>query len=558
MRRCPECDREYWDETLRFCLEDGASLVSADEPTTAILSADVPSGETATRPQLSDQTHETPPSKVEVFRSRPWLLPLLAVLTFAGVGYLAYLYFPSGASSKPIDSVAVLPFVNKSGNADSEYLSDGIAESLVYRLSQLPDLKVSPLSTVSRYKGVDVDPVRAGNDLGVSAVVLGKIVERDGNLTVSAELIDVRQNKLLWGEQYDRKMSDLLATQREIAREIVTNLRLKVSGDERGLAKHYTESNEAYQLNLRARFHWNKRTLEGHRKAIEYLNQAIEKDPNFALAYAALADAYAVPSSQLPPHVAMPKAKAAAKRALELDDTLAEAHTSMARVLMAYEWDWAGAEREFKRAIDLNPRYPLAHTWYGLYLAAVGKPEASQAEQKLALELDPLSLTMNFGMGQSLYWSRDHERAIQQFQRTIELDPSFPPAYIYLPSAYEQLGRYDEAIETLQKMPAKDGIEWAFSMGMLGKIYAERGRTQEARAILEQIKRAAGTRYVPTQGMVLVHLGLGEKDQAFSLLERAVEDRAFQLQWLKVDPRWDPIRSDPRFADIIRRMGLPE
>lgn len=555
MKRCPECDREYWDETLRFCLEDGVSLISADEPDTAILSTDVPRA--ATRPQLSDQTQEDPSPKTSAVRSNPWLLPLLAVLVFASVGYLAYLYFPSGASSKPIDSVAVLPFVNKSGNPDSEYLSDGIAESLVYRLSQLPDLKVSPPSTVRQYKGVEVDPVRAGSELGVSAVVLGKIVERDGNLTVSAELIDVRQNKLLWGEQYDRKMSDLLATQREIAREIITNLRLKVSGNERGLAKHYTESNEAYQLYLRARFHFNRRSAEGHKKAIEYLNQAIEKDPGFALAYAGLADAYAVPSTQLAPHEAMPKAKSAALRALELDDSLAEAHTSLGRVLAVYDWDWAGADREYQRAIDLNPSYALAHEWYGSYLAAVGKLEESKAARKLALDLDPLSPAMNFAMGQSFYWSRDYERAIQQFQRTIELDPNFPPAYVFLPLAYEQLGRYEEAIQTIQRRALREGTERSFAMGILGKIYAETGRKQEAHEILEQIKRAAETRDISAQSIALVYIGMGDKDQAFSWLDKAVEQRSWSLQWLKVDPRWDSIRSDPRFSDIIRRMGLP-
>lgn len=556
MKRCPECDREYWDDSLNFCLNDGVTLVEADEPPTAILSTDVPASEAPTRHKLNDQRSEKSPVLM-AHQARPWLLPLLAVLVFAGLGYLAYLYFPSGVSSKPIDSVAVLPFVNKSGNPDSEYLSDGIAESLVYRLSQLPDLKVSPPSTVRHYKGIEVDPIRAGNELGVSAVVLGKVVERDGNLTVSAELIDVRQNKLLWGEQYDRKMSDLLATQREIAREIVANLRLKVSGNERGLTKHYTENNEAYQLYLRARFHWNKRSAEGHKKTIEYLNQAIEKDPGFALAYAGLADAYVVPSSQLAPHVAVPKAKAAALRSLELDDSLAEAHTSLGRILSTYDWDWAGAEREFLRAIDLNPRYPLAHDWYGAYLGAIGRFDASVAQRKVALELEPMSPNANFGMGQSYYWSRNYETAIQQFQKTLELDPNFPPVYIYLPSAYEQLGRYDEAIETIKKMPSKQSTEWSYAMGVLGKIYAERGREQEAREILEQIKRVAEKQYIPDQSTALIYFGLGEKDEGFSLLEKAVERRAFQLQWLKVDPRWDAIRSDPRFADIIRRMGLP-
>jgi TolB-like protein/Tfp pilus assembly protein PilF len=562
MKRCPECDREYWDESLNYCLDDGASLVlTAHEPPTAVLSPGaVATGavesEAATRLKLSDEASAAS-ADAPFYRSRPWVVPALLVIVFAGVGYLAYLYFPSGASPKPIDSVAVLPFVNKSGNPDSEYLSDGLAESLVYRLSQLPDLKVSPPSTVMRYKGGEVDPIRAGTELGVSAVVLGKIVERDGNLTVSAELIDVRQNKLLWGDQYDRKMSDLLATQREIASEIVEKLRLNFSGSERGLTKHYTENNEAYQLYLKARFHWNKRTLEGNKKTIEYLNQAIERDPNFALAYAALSDAYAVPNISLAPGDVMPKAKVAATRALELDDTLAEGHTSLARVLAAYDWDWVGAEKEFKRAIELNPNYPLAHEWYGGYLAAVGRLDESLAERRRALELDPLSAIVNFELGQTLFWSRDYKRAIEQFQKAMELDSNMPPIYVYLPTAFEMVGRYDDAIASFQKLPPTAGSNEATSAKAgLARVYAITGRKREARDLLSQLLNDQQKQYVPGSSIAVIYAGLGENDQAFTWLEKGFEQRAFHMQWLKVDPRWDALHSDPRFADIIRRMGL--
>jgi TolB-like protein/Tfp pilus assembly protein PilF len=481
----------------------------------------------------------------------------LAVLAFAAVGYFAYVYFRSGGSSKPIDSVAVLPFVNKSGNPDSEYLSDGLAESLVYRLSQLPDLKVSPPSTVARYKGQDLDPVRVGNELGVSAVVLGKIVERDGNLTVSAELIDVRNNTLLWGEHFDRKMSDLLATQREIAGEIVSGLRLKVSSDERGLAKHYTENNEAYQLYLRARYHWNKRTFEGNQKTIEYLNEAIEKDPNFALAYSALSDAYSVPNSSISPTEAMPKAKAAATRALELDESLAEGHTSMGRVLAAWDWNWAGAEREYKRAIELNPRYGLGHQWYGLYLAMIGQTDASRDQRKQALDLEPLSPIVNFEYGQSLFWQRDYKRAIEQYQKASDLDSNLPAVYVYLGATYDLTGQYDAAIDAYKKTPSKGGNEWGMAQGGLARVYAIIGRKEEARKIIAQLENRRASEYVPAPGIALAYAALGEKDQAFKWLEKAVEERAFQLQFLKVDPRWESLNSDPRFADIVRRMGLP-
>jgi serine/threonine-protein kinase len=303
-----------------------------------------------------------------------WLVALLAVVVLIGgaVGLGLYLRTRNMAAVA-IDSIAVLPFENKSTEPDADYLSDGLAESLLYRLSQLPNLKVSPSSSVLRYKGKEIDAVKVGRDLGVNAVLSGRIVQRGDNLTISIELVDVRYNKLLWGEQYDRKMSDLLATQREIAREIVEKLKLKVSGEERALAKHYTESNEAYQLYMKGRFYWNKRTAETLRKAIEYFNQAIENDPSFALAYAGLADCYVVPVNLLPPRDAMPKAKAAARRALELDETLAEAHTSLARVLAVYDWDWPAAEKEYKRAIELNPRYAIAHQWYGACLEVMGR-----------------------------------------------------------------------------------------------------------------------------------------------------------------------------------------
>ncbi|MFN2502451.1 MAG: tetratricopeptide repeat protein [Pyrinomonadaceae bacterium] len=576
MKRCPECRRDYYDETLLYCLDDGSALLegpaTTDEPATAILSepGDVATGVVDTEGPTrtigpSDTAQRGPsPSKtsektaVELAAGRKKLIAgSLGILLVVLLGFGGYWLYGERAA-KPIDSIAVLPFVNKSGNPDSEYLSDGLAESLIYRLSQLPDLKVSPPSTVMQYKGRDIDPIKVGKELGVSAVVSGRIVQRDGNLTISADLIDIRQNKILWGEQYDRKMSDLLATQREIAREIVSNLKLKVSGNERSLAKHYTDNNEAYQLYLKARFHWNKRAVEGNRKAIEYLNQAIEKDPGFALAYAGLADAYSVPSSQMAPDDAMPMAKAAATRALELDDTLAEAHTSMGRVLAAYDWNWARADQEFKRAIELNPRYALAHSWYGSYLAAVGRLDASVAEKKLALELDPLSPIAVFDLGQSLFWSRDYKGAIEQFQKAIELDPDLPPAYLYTLLALGQMGRYEDAIELFQKMPLKQGNEWGSSVAAVAHIYAITGRKQEARTLLAQIQDAEKSQYIPAPSIAYVYSGLGERDQAFAWMEKGFKQRAFHLQWLKVDPRWDELRSDPRFADLERRVGLPQ
>jgi TolB-like protein len=479
------------------------------------------------------------------------------VLVIAGVGLAFYLH--ARKSEVAIESIAVLPFQNRSTEADTEYLSEGLAESLIYRLSQLPNLKVSPTSSVFRYSGKEIDPVKVGQELGVNAVLSGRIVQRGDSLTISAELVDVRYNRLLWGEQYDRKMSDLLATQREIAQEIVEKLKLKVSGEEKGLAKHYTESNEAYQLYLKGRYYWNKRTGEALKKSIEYFNQAIEKDPGFALAYAGLADSYVVPANRLPPREAMPKAKAAAMRALELDEMLAEAHTSLARVLAAFDWDRTGAEKEYKRAIALNPRYAIAHEWYGGWFEAMGRKDEAIAERKRALELDPLSLIINFELGLAFYYSRDYDRAIEQFQKTLELDQHFPPVQQFLPACYEQKLMYDKAIAGFKNAtPPKGGSEWSFYLAGLGHVYAVSGKKSEALAVLDELKKLSAQEYVPGPSIALIYAGLGEKDQAFTWLEKGYEERSFQMQWLKVEPRWDNLRSDPRFTDLVRRVGLSQ
>jgi TolB-like protein/Flp pilus assembly protein TadD len=482
----------------------------------------------------------------------------LVVLIVGVVGLWPYLRAPNPEVA--IESIAVLPFQNKSTEADTEYLSDGLAESLLYRLSQLPNLKVSPTSSVSRYKGKEIDPVKVGQELGVNAVLSGRIVQRGENLTISVELLDVRNNRLLWGEQYDRKISDLLQTQREIAQEIVEKLKVKVSGEDKGLGKHYTDSSEAYQLYLKGRFYWNKRTSEALATSIGYFNQAIEKDPNFALAYAGLADSYVVPANQRPPRETMPKAKMAALRALELDETLAEAHASLGRVLATYEWDWPGAEKEFKRAIELNPRYAVAHQWYGGWLQAMGRHGEAIAERKKAHDLDPLSLVINFEWGLSFYFARDYDQAIKQLQATLELDHNFRPAQAHLAAAYEQKGMYDEAIAGFKKAISMQGGTGGneILLPSLGHVYAVSGKKNEALKVLDELKQRSAKEFVPATSFAFVYAGLGEKNQAFAALGQAYQDHLFQIQWLKVEPRWDSLRSDPRFAELIHRMGLPQ
>jgi TolB-like protein/DNA-binding winged helix-turn-helix (wHTH) protein/lipoprotein NlpI len=497
----------------------------------------------------------------EIRRHKQGVLLLLAALlaTTIIVSYLVYSRYLAGGSKPGTTSIAVLPFANETGDPNAEYLSDGISESLINSLSQLRGVKVIARSSAFKYKGGKVDLKEVAQALGVEAILTGRVTQRGDNLSISVELVNASDKTQMWGEHYDRKMSDLLAIQREITGEIVEKLKVKVSGEENAPTKHYTESNEAYQLYLKGRFYWNKRTAEALKKSIEYFNQAIDKDPSFALAYAGLADSYVVPANRLPPREAMPKAKAAALRALELDETLAEAHASLGRVFAAYDWDWTSAEKEYKRAIELNPRYATAHQWYGGYLSVMGRSDEAIAERKRALELEPLSLVINFELGLAYYYARDYDRAIEQFQKTLELDQNFPPAHNFLPAAFEQKGMYSEAIAEFKKsIPRAGGSEWTLSMAGLGHVYAVTGQKSEARTMLDELKQASEQEYVTANSIALIYAGLGDKDQAFVWLDRAYEERAFQMQWIKIEPRWDNLRADPRFQDLLRRIGLPQ
>jgi len=460
-----------------------------------------------------------------------------------------------------IDSIAVLPFENHSADAETEYLSDGLAESLIYRLSQLPNLRVTPTSVAFGYKGKQADAAKAGSELGVSAVLLGRITQRGDNLTISAELIDVRRNKLLWGEQYDRKMSDLLATQREIAREIVERLRLKVSGEEKGLAKHYTESNDAYQLYLKGRFYWSKRTEQGMRKSLEYYQQAIERDPTFALAYSGLADAYDLlgapdASGAMAPDEAMPKAKAAALKALEIDDSLAEPHVSLAHVKYYYDHDFATAEREYMRAIELNPNYPIAQQWYAIYLMSMGRFDEALTHVKRAQELDPLSLPINMTFGWVLLTAHQNDLSVEQLRKTVEMDPSFILTHHRLGMVYEQQGKYDEAIAEFKEV-VKLTSGKPLGIAALAHAYAMSRRRAEAEKLLAELDEQSKLRFVSPSSVAAVYVALGNKEQAFAWLDKSEKVRDGILVRLKVDSRFDGLRSEPRFAELVRHIGLP-
>jgi serine/threonine protein kinase len=457
--------------------------------------------------------------------------------------------------SKAIDSLAVLPFVNLSGDPEMEYLSDGIADALINSLSQLRKLRVVPRSLTFRYKGKEIDPQRVGSELDARAVLTGRVMQRGDTLLIGTELMDAVRLSQLWGGQYNRKMADIFVLQEEIAREITEKLRLQLTGDEKKrLSKRTTGSKEAYQLYLKGRYWLEKRTPEGLNKAIEYFQQAIANDPQYALAYSGLADCHSFVSvfASVSPKEAYPKAKEAALKALEIDDTLAEAHTSLGLVKANQDWDWSGGERELQRAIALNPNYAIAHMWYGWTLANRGRVEESIAELKRALDLDSLSLNINWLLGSAFYFARQYDQAIEQYRKTLDLDPNFFAPRSFLGWAYIQKFMYKEGIAEFEKAVAITTSN--LSLTCLGYGYAAAGKRPEAQKVLDQLNELSKQRYVPPFHRAIICVGLGEKDKAFEWLEKAYDEHF--ILGVKMNPIFDPLRSDPRFADLLRRMNL--
>jgi TolB-like protein len=459
-----------------------------------------------------------------------------------------------------IDSLAVLPFVNGSGDPNTEYLSDGITESLINSLSQLPHLKVMSRDSAFRYKGKDTDAQTVGQALGVRSVFKGRVTQVGDNLAISAELIDVRDNSHIWGQQYSRKASDIFALQGDIAKEITTALRTRLTGeDEKRMAKSYTANPEAYQDYLKGRYWWNKRKEDGFNKGREYFQQAIEKDPTYALAYSGLADSYSLLAEYgyVAPRESYPRAKEAALKALEIDDTLAEGHASLAWVKTFYDWDRSGGEKEFQRAIELNPAYATAHFWHSLALVSMGRSEEAIAEQKRALQLDPLSLIINRVLGVDFYHARHYDQVIEQEQLTLDMDPNFAFVHMQLCLAYFQKSMYKEGIAECEKELVVSPRH-PYALSGLGYAYAVAGRRAEAQKKLDQLTAISEQKYVPAISRVGVYVGLGDKEKAFEWLAKAYEDRTIGSSFavIKADPIYDPLRSDPRFADLLRRMNL--
>jgi len=572
MKRCPECRRDYFDDTLRFCLDDGAELLEGpaqEDAATALLPGGITS-ETPTRflqhsPNSRDDSPRpgSPSVRSAIFSDRRPLVIFAAVAILAVGGFLWYANSPF-VRAKQIDSIAVMPFVNESGNPEMDYLSDGITESLINSLSKVPNIAVKARSSVFHYKGKQVSPQQLANELSVQAILTGRITQRGDRILSSLELIDAATGNNLWGEQYDRKQTDLTVLQTDIARDVSNELRSKLTGaEQQRVSKNYTENTEAYQLYLKGRFHWNKRSGADIRKSLDYFQKAIEKDPGYALAYAGLADAYLLlPGYANEPHqAAFPKARAAAAKALEIDDTLAEAHTALAAYTSDYEWNFPQAAAGFKRAIHLNPNYATAHHWYAESLAAQGRFAEALAEMKRAQEIDPLSLIINGLLGVMFRLNGEFDLALEQLHRTLEMDPNFHRTHIYLAETYEAKQMFIEA---------GDEFHRAFILAGLPAEEADRLRDasrqalrrdgpvgyyrKQAELIAERRNSKKGA--VPPLTVEAKYLVLsGQHEEAIKLLEQGFKDHDPDMLRLR-DPALQPLRSKPRYQELLRQMGI--
>jgi len=489
---------------------------------------------------------------------------MLSILAVVALGIAAAIYFYS--TRRTIDSVAVLPFVNDSNDANAEYLSDGITESIIRRLSQLPNLKVMSRTAVFRFKDKNLDPQEVGRNFKVGAVLVGRLVKQGNRLVIKTELIDVTDGSQLWSAEYDNNLSDIFSIEDEISRSISEKLRLKISGtDEEKLAKRYTRDAGAYELYLKGRYFWNKRDEDGLRNGIKHFREAEDRDPRYALAYSGLADSYSLLSDigKVKPDEEMPKAKAAAQRAVDIDPTLAEAYTSRAFVKLAYDWDWLGAEADFKKALELNPKYPTAHQWYASYFMQMGKFEHAKAEIREAQQLDPFSPIINANLAQYSYYERRYDDAIAHIDKTLKMSPDFWVLRHYRGVANAMKGMHGEAISEFRELlaspgegPLKEGSVEANPevAASLGFAYGLAGRRKEAEAILDRLKTLSGQRYVSGLYFATIYAGLKDNDRAIEYLNSAFDSKHPGLVLIRVEPMFDGLRADDRFKQLAGRF----
>jgi len=483
---------------------------------------------------------------------------VLTLLVLAALGFWLAVN-RSSSSTDAVSSLAVLPFVNASGNADLEYLSDGITETLISGLSQLPKLSVKARSSVFRYKGKETNPRAIGKELDVQAILVGRVAERGDQLILSLELIDVRSENVLWAEQYNRKQTDLVTLQTEIARDVSSKLKTKLSGaDEQRLAKTYTANPEAYQHYLRGRFYWNKRNAENIRKAMEQFRAAAEKDPGFALAYAGLADCYVLTPYYVGTWASetLPSARAYATRAIEIDQSLAEAYASLGHI-NTFSWNFDEAETAFKRSIELNPGYATAHHWYSRYLRAVGRWDEAFDEVSRAKEFDPVSLVILNNIAENYIERGDMNPAQEECKRELEVDPNFFAAYQTLCILYSIQGRLPEALAAAQKSVELSN-RLNGSLALLGFVQGKSGRRDAAQAVIAELEKRYSLKQADGRDIAIVYMGLDQRDKVFEWLEKSYQNRSYFMATLRLEPLFEPLRSDPRWKELFRRVGLPQ
>ena len=505
MKKCPQCGRDYNDDSMSFCLDDGSGLLfgpaATDEPATAIF---------------------------------------------------------SGKPEEPARSIAVLPFAHLSSDPDDEYFCDGLAEELLNALARIDGLKVAARTSSFSYKRKDVNISEVGKALGVNSVLEGSVRRSGNRLRITAQLIDAANGYHLWSERYDREMKDIFDVQDEIAMAVVDALKIKLLGAEKAaLLKRYTQSSEAYEFFLRGLSHFNKWTPVDFEKAIVNFERAINVDPAYASAYAALADAYTeLLFFSFSSADARDRARSAANRALHLDDSLAEGHNSAALIKMYLDWDYAGAEAEFNRAIALNPGSATVHMWYGWFLGLTGRFDESLHELRQARELDPLSPPNNNAIGVVLHWQGQTDRAIEQFHDVLELNPGYPVTTSFLAEAYAKKGDMAAAIATIEKIPATAADPQALSV--MGYLFAKSGARTKAIEILDEFTERSSREYVPALNFAHIYAGLGEHDLAFTSLEKACEERAIWIPFIKVDVKFEDLRSASRFKELLRKAGYTD
>lgn len=579
MKRCPECRRDYFDDSLLYCLDDGSALLDGpagsdgytDEPATAIMSkpgtpaARARHGEdpTPTGVRRAEQTAVLPsdvrPGPSRTFDKRILAVSILFVITALGV-YFGYPYL--GANTRQIESIAVMPFANESGDADLEFVCDGMTEALIGALSKLPDLSVKARNSVFRYKGREVDIQEIGKVLGVQAVLMGRVTKLSDRLNLRLELVNIPTETVIWSEEYGRTQADLVALRSEIARDVSAKLTNKLSGtDIEKIQEYPTINSEAYQLYLRGRFEWKKRQKEPLLRAVDYFERAIELDPSFALAYAGLADCYIVFNSYdvAAPNESYPKARAAILKALELDPNLAPAYASLAAISEDFDWDFEAAERNYRRSIEIDPNNPSAYQWFGEFLRVVGRFDEAIASGMRAVELDPVSLPANNSLGITYFYAGRCDDAITQQTKSIELDPNYPWPYARLADCYTLKKMFDEALPLYRKAielsDHGEGATWV--LASYGHALAVSGNMLEAHKIEQLIRNRQKTEFVEGDSLALLYYGLGDREAAFSELERAYRDRSPGIRYIRAEPRYGAdYRSDPRYLDLIEKIGL--